>query len=303
MKNHETYNPCPLEEGTLTLNDISVNYRTWSKFGRPIVFLHGLASSQNIWNLMAPILAQKYQVTTFDQRGHGQSEKPTQGYDFETVARDAAIFIQNLKIHNPIIVGHSWGGSVALCLAVTYPELVSGLCFVDGGLIEISKVPGNSLDLALKNMAPPRWNNVKKTDLINRIRNRSWGDRDSTSKAVNLEDVVLSHLKVDENDFVSANLSRENHLKIVEEFWKHKPSTMISKIKCPTLILPARQSKSDTSDLKHEMVDMASQTIPICDVVWLEESIHDVPLQRPELVSDLIAKRIESGFFPDPEQK
>ena len=46
-----------------------------------------------------------------------------------------------MRIHDPIVVGHSWGGSVALCLAVTYPELVSGLCFVDGGLIEISKVP------------------------------------------------------------------------------------------------------------------------------------------------------------------
>ncbi len=303
MGNDGTYNPCPLEEGDLTLNDISVNYRIWSSSGKPIVFLHGLASSQNIWNLIAPILAPKYQIITFDQRGHGQSEKPTYGYDFETVARDAATFLKTMKIHNPIIVGHSWGGSVGLCLAATYPDLVSGLCFVDGGLIEISKVPGNSLELALKNMAPPTWNNVKKTDLINRIRNRSWGERDQTSMSVNLEDIVLSHLEVDENDFVSAKLSRENHLKIIEEFWQHKPSEIISQIKCPTLILPARQSKSDTSDLKHQMVSTASQTIPLCDIVWLEESIHDVPLQRPELVADLIAKRIETGFFTDREQK
>ena len=303
MNSHAKHNLNPLEEGYCTLDDISVNYRIWSRSGRPIVFLHGLASSQNIWNLMAPILASKYQVITFDQRGHGQSEKPKIGYDFETVARDAASFIKNMKVNDPIVIGHSWGGSVALCLAATYPDLISGLCFVDGGLIEISRVPGNSLELALENMAPPRWDNVKKTDLIDRIRNRSWGDRDQTSMSVNLEDVILSHLEVDKNDFVSSKLSRENHLKIVEEFWKHKPSDIIGQIKCPTLILPARQSKFETSDLKHQMVSMARQTIQICDTVWLEESIHDVPLQRPELVSDLISKRIETGFFTNIEQK
>ena len=60
------------------------------------------------------------------------------GYDFASVAGDAAALLAALGWRRPLIVGHSWGADVALELAAAQPELASGLVFVDGGTIEPS---------------------------------------------------------------------------------------------------------------------------------------------------------------------
>ena len=44
-------------------------------------------------------------------------------------------------------------------------------------------------------------------------------------------------------------------------------------------------------------VDQAEEMLPQSKTVWLEDSIHDVPIQRPELVADLIKSHIADGFF------
>ena len=43
-------------------------------------------------------------------------------------------------------------------------------------------------------------------------------------------------------------------------------------------------------------VDQAEEMLPVSKTVWLEDSIHDVPLQRPELVADLIKSHLAEGF-------
>jgi pimeloyl-ACP methyl ester carboxylesterase len=89
-----------------------------------------------------------------DLRGHGESAKPDHGYDFASVSGDVAGVIQAKNLSKPIVAGHSWGGDVALELAVAYPGVPGGLCFVDGGMIEPS-TRYQSLDDAREQMAPP----------------------------------------------------------------------------------------------------------------------------------------------------
>ena len=286
-------------ERTATLNSLTLCYRDWGGAGKSIILLHGLASNSRIWDLVAPILASNSSVIAIDQRGHGKSDKPRGGYDFNSVTDDIAQFIIKMKIDNPVIVGHSWGGSVALSLAVRYPTLVSGLCFIDGGLIEISRAPGNTLELALDRMAPPVWDGITEERVMQRMKQRNWGTRDSTSLSASLEDIVMANLTVDNDGFVKARLNRENHLEIVRAFWAHKPSDMFPQVQCPVLILPARLGSPDDErgEFRDQMVSLAQETIPTSEVIWLENSIHDVPLQRPELVSRLVSERIENGFF------
>src|SRR3954447_25638242 len=62
--------------------------------GRPFVLVHGLASNAHLWDGVADRLAVLgHAVTTVDQRGHGQSDKPDDGYDFVTVTNDLAALI------------------------------------------------------------------------------------------------------------------------------------------------------------------------------------------------------------------
>ena len=67
------------------------------------------------------------------------------------------------------------------------------------------------------------------------------------------------------------------------------------------MILPARMQDDDSvaaRTLRRESsVALAEKTLPHCKTVWLEDSIHDVPVQRPQLVAGLIREHIVSGFF------
>ena len=273
---------------------LSFHCRDWGGAGQPILLLHGLASTCYIWDQVAPILARSFAVVDMDLRGHGESAKPDHGYDFASVSRDVAGLIQAKDMDKPIVVGHSWGGDVALELAVAYPGVPGGLCFVDGGMIEPS-TRYQSLDEAREQMAPPDFTGMKFDGFRERIQQRA------AANGPAFVDMVLANFEMFEDGTFRAKLSRENHLRIVEALWDHHPPALYPNAACPVLIMPARQKDNpDTAArglLRAETVAAADDLLPVSKTVWLEDSIHDVPVQRPELVAGVIKDHIDAGFF------
>ena len=279
------------------LGGLSFHYRDWGGSGQPIVLLHGLASTSRIWDMVAPILAADYAVVALDQRGHGESAKPDGGYDFASVSADLHAFIQHLAMESPVVIGHSWGGDVALEFAVERPDICRGLGFVDGGSIEISTRPDNTLERAMEDMAPPDWTGMTVDKLLERA--RTWRQPSMLTPAH--EEILLSNFNIDGNGAISARLSRENHLKIIEALWDHIPSRLYPEVSCPVLLMPARQdgvdSQDDRQSRRTESIKRAEGLIPKSKTVWFEDSVHDVPIQRPDLVAQVISEHIENGFF------
>lgn len=274
----------------------SVHYRDWGGSGQTIALVHGLASNCRIWDFVAPILALNFRVVALDQRGHGQSFKPDTGYDFTSVVADLNAFLNTLDLRDPIIVGHSWGADVALEYDIAYPGEAKGLCFVDGGTIEISGRDDWTLDDAKREMAPPLWTGVTLGAFRARLQSRSLAMDNPR-----VEDVVLANFRTLEDGTIASRLSRENHFRIIEALWDHKPSQLYPRIGCPVLLMPARQKSQDSLQSRRfrreEAIAKAQSLLPTGKTVWMEDSIHDVPLQRPELVASTIADHIESGFF------
>ena len=285
----------------ISVNGNSFHFRNWSvprqaQEGQAVVLVHGLASNCRIWDLVAPILSQQFRVVAIDQRGHGESFKPETGYDFATVVSDLHGFMNALEIDNPVIVGHSWGGDVALEYAVAHPGLVRGLCFVDGGTIEISARPDWTLEDARGEMAPPVWNGVTLEAFRERLRTR-WLKSDRPE----VEQIVLANFDVNDDGTISSRLSRSNHLRIIDALWDHKPSELYPSVNCPVLLMPARQKGEASPQARRwrreEAIARAESRLANAKTVWMEDSIHDVPLQRPELVASTIADHITGGFF------
>jgi pimeloyl-ACP methyl ester carboxylesterase len=289
--------PTSVRDEFIEINGLNFHYRDWGGTGQPVVLLHGLASTSHIWDLVAPLLSQHFRVVALDQRGHGETDKPDSGYDFATVTQDLHGFIDNLGFDKPIVTGHSWGGDVALEYAVSNSEVPGGLGFVDGGMIEISSRPGMTLEQARVDMAPPLWAGVTLDQFRERLRNR-WLGNDAGSR---IEDIVLANFEVQEDGTIQSRLSRDNHLRIIEALWEHKPSRIYQNVRCPVLVMPARQKDSeamaDRRFRREESVARAGELIPRNKVVWFEDSIHDVPIQRPELVANTITEHIRNGFF------
>ena len=83
-----------------------------------VLLLHGITSSAQSWVRVGPELAERYRVYALDQRGHGDSIKPSRGaYSLRHTAEDALAFIEALGLEHPVLMGHSWGGATAIGLA------------------------------------------------------------------------------------------------------------------------------------------------------------------------------------------
>jgi non-heme chloroperoxidase len=78
--------------------------------GRPIVFIHGWSLSGSIWRPQIDwLVAQGHRAITYDRRGHGRSNKPTTGYDYDTLADDLAAVLERTDVTDATLVGHSMG--------------------------------------------------------------------------------------------------------------------------------------------------------------------------------------------------
>ncbi len=95
--------------------------------GQPLVLISGLGYSLWQWHKMVPFLAENFQVITFDNRGVGQSDKPTGPYTAQMLAADTAGLLDALGIEKAIIAGHSMGGFVAQAMALDFPQKVEKL--------------------------------------------------------------------------------------------------------------------------------------------------------------------------------
>ena len=114
------------------VNGVGLNcYRMGA--GPDVVLIHGLAANLAFWYLpIIPSLARWFRVTAFDLRGHGSSEMPDAGYTSAEMARDLTALLDHLQIDSAHLVGHSFGGAVALECAAMFPNRVRTITVADG---------------------------------------------------------------------------------------------------------------------------------------------------------------------------
>jgi len=85
-------------------------YRDWGA-GRPVVFVHGMLMSSDMWQYQMLHLADSgFRAVAYDRRGHGRSDDPGRGYEFDTLADDLAALLDGLDLADVTLVGHSMGG-------------------------------------------------------------------------------------------------------------------------------------------------------------------------------------------------
>jgi non-heme chloroperoxidase len=89
-------------------------YRDWGA-GKPVLFTHAWALNSDIFEYQLTYLAEHgLRGVAYDRRGHGRSDDPGRGYDFDTLADDIACVIDQLDLHDVTLVGFSMGaGEVA----------------------------------------------------------------------------------------------------------------------------------------------------------------------------------------------
>lgn len=91
--------------------------------GKPIVLIHGLGASSYTWHKIMPELAKTNRVIAIDLKGFGQSDKPLDGaYSIFDQARLIEDYIARRKLRGVTLIGHSFGGGVALAVALNHHD-------------------------------------------------------------------------------------------------------------------------------------------------------------------------------------
>jgi pimeloyl-ACP methyl ester carboxylesterase len=117
-----------------TLNGIEIDY-TVSGRGRPVILSHGYGATGRMWDGQRQTLGDRYRLITWDMRGHGQTESPSNPaqYSAEATVADMKALLGSLGVSRAVVGGLSLGGYMSLAFYLAHPEMVDALIICDSG--------------------------------------------------------------------------------------------------------------------------------------------------------------------------
>ncbi len=118
-----------MESSKLNIDGIGIAYIRRGK-GVPLVLIHGYPLDHSIWDQVAPLLADDFDLIIPDLRGFGESDLIEADQSIIDYASDLAGLLTHFRIRKAVLAGHSMGGYVALAFAREFPERVSGLAMI-----------------------------------------------------------------------------------------------------------------------------------------------------------------------------
>ena len=115
-----------MEERHITIDGLNVHYKIAGQ-GQPILILHGWGVGSDSWIRVQELLSKKYLVVVPDLPGFGKTPSPPVGWSLDRYVDFTESFQRELNLESLILLGHSFGGRIAIAYAVKYPEKLSRL--------------------------------------------------------------------------------------------------------------------------------------------------------------------------------
>jgi len=233
--------------------------------GSPIIILHGLFGLNDNWQTLAKYLSQHYKIYLVDLRNHGRSPH-SPDFNYSLMVQDVLELIQDEHIHEPVLMGHSMGGKVAMHFTLAHSELITKLVVVD---IAPKSYPVHHQDII---------NALKSLDLT-AVKSRSEID-EALAQHIPEEDVRLFLTKnlyrQEDNSFAwRMNLSAiENH---IEEVGKETIADVT--FTKPTLFIKGARSGYIKPEKDTELI---LKLFPAAQIKTIENAGHWVHAQAPQ---------------------
>jgi pimeloyl-ACP methyl ester carboxylesterase len=251
------------------VKDAEIYYEAHGQ-GQPFIFLSETACDGEIWKLFqVPEFSKDHRVIVHDYRGTGKSSKPSIDYTTRMFCDDAVAVLDDLKVKDAIVLGHSMGGRVAQLFALEYPERVRKLILASTG----ASFPGPAgLPLAMcKEMI--EWGYEKYV-------------REHTIQVGFMPEFVRSQPDRLET-FFRARLANicpvEFYLRHVLARQSHDTSSRLKDIQVPTLVMVGEHEGDPNVVMTHRMSsDILAKGIPNARFVLLANQKHNYFASAPE---------------------
>ncbi|MDQ6876826.1 MAG: alpha/beta hydrolase [Candidatus Dormibacteraeota bacterium] len=277
------------DDGWLERQGVTLHYLEWtpapdSERRPPVVLLHGLSSNARYWERLARHLPGR-RLVALDQRGHGLTGQPPlaptfpDGYAMEQLLDDAVFAISELGLQRPVVVGHSWGATVALELVGTRPAAASGLVFIDGPVQSAANL--FSWEEAQMLMQPPLPRFASFEDAVSASRRDFEGTWEE-----DLESFVKARIMPD-GDALVLTLTARVRLELLRGLYESQPDVLWPRVEVPTLALLAKRGPARISRTREQGAERLATLAPNVEVRWFD-SPHDIPLFMPAEVASAV---------------
>jgi pimeloyl-ACP methyl ester carboxylesterase len=255
--------------------------------GEPVLLIPGAFSTYRDWNRMIPSLSKEYRVLAIDYLGVGDSDKPRSGtgYTLEAQADLIVKMMETLHISKVHLVGVSYGGGIALNIATRYPDRVNKIVCIEGNGLKNEKLPYRPMEAIL------RWPVISdvaigliRSGLIDEVgvrlvMGKTWQAMDEEEHKEVFG--IISQNNKTASRFSWYHISRS--MKTSKDFTEE-----VKGVQLPILYLYGKKSEyrymaeTNARFLKKHLSDVT--------IISFEDGIHDLELQKPAVVADLITE-------------
>ena len=251
----------------------------------PLLLLHGLLVTSHSFVRLIPELAGDRRVLAPDLPGCGDSDRPPPVLcaDYSPRWQAAALLelLDRLELAQVDLVGHSWGGAIAVCLADAAPERVRRLALVDPTLFAMP-VPFEGRLALLPRLGPYMFQNMYRRNELRRYLGRAF----SSEMLVDEADVDIYW------DRLARSGGREAaHAMLMQLMNPDAMGAMIPRLRglvAPTLVVWGDRDQI----VPREHAQRVTDTIPGAQLRWIEGCGHSPAEERPEALASLIREHL-----------
>jgi pimeloyl-ACP methyl ester carboxylesterase len=247
--------------------------------GPVLLFLHGLGDSADQFEPVGSRLPDGWRLLALDQRGHGGSWKPEEGYSPIDFARDAARYLEALGLEAAHLFGHSMGGRNALALAAFRPGQVRSLVLGDIGMEEDPK----DIEATTRffSRLPESFSSEEEARAHWRKRKPGYPDE--------MLEILMRNLEEAEDGNLRWRFSEEACIASVTAARSRPWWDMCPRVACPSLLLHAESS----TELSDEVAAQVRAEVPGIRYARVPDSGHNFHMENPEFAAAEIRAFVE----------
>lgn len=236
--------------------------------GTPLLFLHGLANSWRSFERVIPFIPGSFRAIFVTLRGHRDSSTPRDGFEFHTCASDVLALMDALDVKMAVVIGHSWGSTIAQRFALEHPERTRGLVLL-ASFHNLSK--SHVVRALLHSLSE-----TNDEDLSGLARQFQESSIEGSVPAPFMETMVEDALTI----------PRQVWCEAASDIQKDDFSHRLSEIRSPTLLIWGGRDKT----VHQSEQDAQCDEIPNASLKIYDHSGHSLHWEEPErLISDVVA--------------
>ena len=257
---------------------------------RPLVLLHGITLQARIWGYQLRDMSDRYRVLACDLRGHGESTAGSEGYGLPLLARDLRTVLEHFDLHDAIVMGHSMGGMTLMQFCADHPdaldERVAGCVFL--ATAPCAPFPPAALK-AMRRLSPR---------MLALGERRGWDRMPGVNTAGSDVSYVVtrrvfgldpSPLHVELTRQCAAEMKNSAVLPSAIRIVAHDAEPALRLTQTPSLVIGGELDRLLPAGLSRRI----AAALPNSDLHILEGAGHQLMLERPDEVADLIDRFVK----------